>query len=430
MSHRAALPAVAAAALLLAAPAAADAVLDWNQVTLDTIRIERPSPPVAARALALVHVAVFDAVNGIVGGHEPYHVTDTRAGGSLRPGGGRGGGARRPDGALPGARGGLRRRPRRLAGRRPRRARRGGRRELGSRGGRSAPGAAGRRRRERGHSVRNSGRRRLVDSDAARLRPGALAQLAARAAVGDDDSGSQFRQAAPPSPNTDEYTLAFHEVRRLGRVDSALRTAEQTEIALFWADGPGTVTPPGHWFVIAQDALRVARPRPGRERAPVRAPGDHRGRRRHRLLGHQVHLQPLAAGDRHPARRHRRQPRHRRRPRLDVAHRDAALSRLQLGPQHVQRLGRPPAGALLRHRRDRLRCRLGRPAGRGALVHSPVRCRRRGRTEPHLRRHPLALRQHGRPGERAAAGGPRVLQPARRARRAGRLRARARRCSA
>src|SRR5690606_6672991 len=27
---------------------------------------------------------------------------------------------------------------------------------------------------------------------------------------------------------------------------------EQTEIALFWADGPGTATPPGHWLMIAQ----------------------------------------------------------------------------------------------------------------------------------------------------------------------------------
>src|SRR6476659_1573111 len=30
------------------------------------------------------------------------------------------------------------------------------------------------------------------------------------------------------------------------------RTEEQTEIALFWADGAGTETPPGHWNSIAQ----------------------------------------------------------------------------------------------------------------------------------------------------------------------------------
>lgn len=40
-------------------------------------------------------------------------------------------------------------------------------------------------------------------------------------------------------------------MRLLGAADSALRTAEQTEIALFWADGAGTYTPPGHWVAIA-----------------------------------------------------------------------------------------------------------------------------------------------------------------------------------
>jgi membrane-associated phospholipid phosphatase len=42
-------------------------------------------------------------------------------------------------------------------------------------------------------------------------------------------------------------------VKTLGAVNSSRRTADQTEIALFWADGAGTVTPPGHWNVIAQD---------------------------------------------------------------------------------------------------------------------------------------------------------------------------------
>lgn len=51
---------------------------------------------------------------------------------------------------------------------------------------------------------------------------------------------------------TAEYAVAFDEVKRLGAVDSLERTADQTEIALFWADGPGTATPPGHWHEIAQ----------------------------------------------------------------------------------------------------------------------------------------------------------------------------------
>ena len=54
-------------------------------------------------------------------------------------------------------------------------------------------------------------------------------------------SGSQFRQGSPPTPLSPEYTDAFHEVERLGKASSLHRSADQTQIALFWADGAGTV---------------------------------------------------------------------------------------------------------------------------------------------------------------------------------------------
>jgi hypothetical protein len=65
-------------------------------------------------------------------------------------------------------------------------------------------------------------------------------------------SGSQFRVAAPPPLTSEEYRQAFEEVRLLGDVDSLVRTADQTEIALLWNDGAGTETPPGHWQHIGQ----------------------------------------------------------------------------------------------------------------------------------------------------------------------------------
>lgn len=67
------------------------------------------------------------------------------------------------------------------------------------------------------------------------------------------NSGDQFRPAAPPQLSSPEYAAAIDQVMRLGSADNSARTAEQTAIAKFWADGGGTATPPGHWNAIAED---------------------------------------------------------------------------------------------------------------------------------------------------------------------------------
>jgi hypothetical protein len=67
---------------------------------------------------------------------------------------------------------------------------------------------------------------------------------------------NQFRPAGPPALGNVTYTDAFNEVKQLGAVIGSSRTTEQTEIARFWADGPGTYTPPGHWNHIAIDLAR------------------------------------------------------------------------------------------------------------------------------------------------------------------------------
>ena len=66
-------------------------------------------------------------------------------------------------------------------------------------------------------------------------------------------SGDQFRPAPPPALDSQEYASAVDQVLRLGAYAGSERTDEQTEIALFWADGGGTFTPPGHWNQIASD---------------------------------------------------------------------------------------------------------------------------------------------------------------------------------
>ena len=56
---------------------------------------------------------------------------------------------------------------------------------------------------------------------------------------------SAFMMPAPmPAMTSQQYTDAFNEVKELGSVDSATRTADQTEIGLFWAyDRVGMGTP-------------------------------------------------------------------------------------------------------------------------------------------------------------------------------------------
>ena len=56
-------------------PAPADVVTEWNTLLLQAIRNESTSPPLTARNLAILHVAIFDAVNAITQAHEPYLVS-------------------------------------------------------------------------------------------------------------------------------------------------------------------------------------------------------------------------------------------------------------------------------------------------------------------------------------------------------------------
>jgi membrane-associated phospholipid phosphatase len=61
------------------------------------------------------------------------------------------------------------------------------------------------------------------------------------------DTGDQFRPAPPPSLTSDAYAAAINEVQSLGSAASTTRTADQTEIGKFW-------NPPiqNFWNQIAQ----------------------------------------------------------------------------------------------------------------------------------------------------------------------------------
>ena len=65
------------AACGIALPAKAGIVLDWNTQALNAVQSSGNDAPMAARNLAMLQAAIYDAVNGLDGGHTAFHVTGT-----------------------------------------------------------------------------------------------------------------------------------------------------------------------------------------------------------------------------------------------------------------------------------------------------------------------------------------------------------------
>jgi hypothetical protein len=61
-------------------------------------------------------------------------------------------------------------------------------------------------------------------------------------------SASQFRPAAPAAAGSEAFAA---QVQNIVEVQQKL-TEQQKVIAEYWADGPGTELPPGHWCLLAQ----------------------------------------------------------------------------------------------------------------------------------------------------------------------------------
>ncbi|MBA2368958.1 MAG: phosphoesterase [Candidatus Protochlamydia sp.] len=61
-------------------------------------------------------------------------------------------------------------------------------------------------------------------------------------------SGNEFQRGHLATYPSKKYTQQAKEVLKL----SANLTDQTKSIALYWADGPGSVTPPGHWNLFAQ----------------------------------------------------------------------------------------------------------------------------------------------------------------------------------
>jgi hypothetical protein len=64
-------------------------------------------------------------------------------------------------------------------------------------------------------------------------------------------SDSEFRPPPPPSIDGATYAADHNQIALLGSKFNSTRTQEQSDIASFWYDGPATDTPPGTWDTVS-----------------------------------------------------------------------------------------------------------------------------------------------------------------------------------
>ncbi len=243
------------ALLLLAAAARGSVVLDWNEVIIDAIRVDNSGPTLSTRNLAILHTAIHDAVQSVEKTHQPYRFRLEAPA------------AARSDAAVVGA----------------------ASRVLGI----LYPTVRADVDRVRGQYLTRHGTEPGVAEGLALGEAIADLALASRAADGSQtevpyipsDRPGQWRrtppffrppltphwryvrpfclesvndEVPPPPPPLDSpaYAEALNEVRVLGAKNSTVRTAEQTQTAVFWSDFSYTSMPPGHWHLIAADIVR------------------------------------------------------------------------------------------------------------------------------------------------------------------------------
>lgn len=225
-------------------------VHQWNEVALQAIRDEKPAPPVAARALAVVSTAVFEAVNSIEGRYQSYAAVPAVS----------------PLASVNAAAAAAARDA--LAALFPARAATfnaalsavvaslpvGSATTEGLAAGSAAATQVLALRANDGMSATSTYSPTGELGRWAPTAPGASAVLPQWGQVKPWTmlTNSQFRPVAPPAITTTEYSSAFALVRQLGSVNSTVRNADQTATAHYWAGGPGTATPPGQWNMIAR----------------------------------------------------------------------------------------------------------------------------------------------------------------------------------
>jgi hypothetical protein len=230
----------------------ADEVTFWNSLALDILKENSTSPPKAARDLAMVHSSVYDAVNAIERTHAPLYYQAPAVGSVSREAAVAAAAYESLVGLYPTCKTTLTDTYNtRLTG--------------------IADGAARNAGVALGLAVAdNMLTLRVSDGSAAdSVHRGGTAPGQWRPTPPTYQSGltplwgnvtpfaipdvADYRPDPPPALSSAEYAASLNEVKSLGASNSTTRTADQTQIAEFWNDFPGTTaTPAGKWNLIAQ----------------------------------------------------------------------------------------------------------------------------------------------------------------------------------
>jgi len=238
-------------ALLISTLAHADVVTDWNNAALNAIRAGITAPPIASRSLAILHVSIYDAINGIARKYEPYLVQSAVPAGASREAAASAAAHEALVNLFPAAKSSFDALHAAILAAVPN----GAQKIAGIVWGEFVADQILASRADDGWNATvlppgGSGPGVWVSTPPAFL-PYALPQWGFVTPF-TMNSSSQFRPSGPPSLDSAQYAADYNEVKALGAAVGSTRTEEQTQIALFWADGAGTETPPGHWNSIAQ----------------------------------------------------------------------------------------------------------------------------------------------------------------------------------
>ena len=238
-----------AATLLVPSAALADAVLDWNAVAIDRVEAAKQTSPDAARAMAMTHAAIFDAVNAIEPTYAPYAFKGSAPEGAS------------PDAAVAAAASTV------LGKLYPEQAEAiqaayaasiaripaGAGRDAGVALGEQAGAACLAARASDGTGIASTYRPRTapgayvptampICSEWPKVKPFVL------------ERGAQFRPAPPPALSSATWARDYGEIKAIGGMKSTARTKEQTDVARFW-----TITGPLSWNPLVR-ALAMAKP--------------------------------------------------------------------------------------------------------------------------------------------------------------------------